>query len=121
MRAPMYENDGPVLVTGGAGFIGSHLAETLLSQGLEIHVLDNLSNGNAEHIKRWKVNPRFKFYDFDLLDSVSLDLLPNYKIVYHLANPAVMVNAKNLEFHLNQNIAAIFNLLNAVRKWDTAV
>jgi UDP-glucose 4-epimerase len=116
-----HQNDSAVLVTGGAGFIGSHLVDRLLSQGFETHVLDNLSNGKIEYIRNWERNRRFKFYNLDLIDSGSLDRLPNYRIVYHLANPEVMVNITDLEVHLNQNIAIIFNLLEALRKWDTEV
>ena len=116
-----HQNDSAVLVTGGAGFIGSHLVDRLLSEGFETHVLDNLSNGKIEHIKNWKKNRRFKFYNLDLLNSGSLDLLPHYRIVYHLANPAVMVNNTDLEVHLNQNVAIIFNLLEALRKWNAEI
>ena len=49
------------LITGGAGFVGSHLAEALLARGDEVHVLDNLSTGSIENIEHLKAEPRFHY------------------------------------------------------------
>jgi UDP-glucose 4-epimerase len=74
------------LITGGAGFIGSHLAERLLADGHEVIVLDNLSTGSAENLKPILMHPRFKF----ILGAVetSLDLgsaMAWADTVFHLA------------------------------------
>ena len=69
------------LITGGAGFIGSHLSEELLAQKNEVVVIDNLSTGSIENITHIKNNKRFKYYidtimnhhynpDFDLFNEV---------------------------------------------------
>ena len=50
-----------VLITGGAGFIGSHLAEELLQQGMEVYVIDDLSTGAIQNIQHLKENERFRF------------------------------------------------------------
>src|SRR5580704_13565272 len=50
------------LITGGAGFIGSHLAEALLARGDEVSILDDLSTGGVENIRHLKGNPRFRYY-----------------------------------------------------------
>ena len=50
-----------ILITGGAGFIGSHLAERLLAAGDEVAVIDNLSTGSLANIEHLKSNPKFKF------------------------------------------------------------
>ena len=55
-----------VLITGGAGFIGSHLAEALLNEDYEVFVVDDLSTGSIENIEHLKDNPRFDC----LIDSV---------------------------------------------------
>ena len=57
-----------ILVTGGAGFIGSHLVDALMEKGEEVRVIDNLSSGKLENVKRWIGNPRFEFLQGDLLD-----------------------------------------------------
>ena len=49
------------LITGGAGFVGSHLAEALLGRGDEVHVIDNLSTGSIENVEHLKENPRFHY------------------------------------------------------------
>jgi UDP-glucose 4-epimerase len=74
------------LITGGAGFIGSHLAEALVSAGHEVHVLDDLSTGSIENIRHLKPDPGFH-YTIDTADSarVVAELVDEADVVYHLA------------------------------------
>jgi UDP-glucose 4-epimerase len=74
------------LITGGAGFIGSHLAEALLAAGHHAHVLDDLSTGSIENVRHLKADPRFS-YTIDTCASPSLvaELVDEADIVYHLA------------------------------------
>ena len=58
-----------VLITGGAGFIGSHLAETLLLEGREVFVIDDLSTGALENIAGLRRNPRFHFITGSIRDA----------------------------------------------------
>lgn len=106
------------LVTGGAGFIGSHLVDFLINEGKEVRVIDNLSSGNREHLAQWSDNPMMELMELDLLDKTALDgALKGCDEVYHLAaNPEV--NAKNAspEDHFRQNIEATYNLLEAMRR-----
>ena len=51
-----------VLITGGAGFIGSHLAETLLNQGEEVYILDDLSTGSVANIEHLQSHERFHYF-----------------------------------------------------------
>lgn len=71
-----------ILITGGAGFIGSHLADKLIGEGAEVFVIDDLSAG-----KRDNLNPKARFYEMDVADAklttVFKETLPDY--VYHLA------------------------------------
>ena len=75
-----------VLITGGAGFIGSHLAERLLERGDEVGVIDNLSTGSFSNISHLEGNPRFKIIIDTVQDEKVLkDLIKNCDIIYHLA------------------------------------
>jgi UDP-glucose 4-epimerase len=74
------------LITGGAGFIGSHLAEALLARGDEVFVLDDLSTGSVENIRHLKTNGRFHTA-FDSLQNRHLlaELVDESEVVFHLA------------------------------------
>ena len=62
------------LITGGAGFIGSHLAEALLAAGHEVDVIDNLSTGSIRNIGHLKAHPKFK-YSIDTLTNEPLQVV----------------------------------------------
>jgi UDP-glucose 4-epimerase len=74
------------LITGGAGFVGSHLAEALLVRGDEVHVIDNLSTGSIENIEHLKASPAFH-YTIDTLmnEPVLAELVDRVDVVFHLA------------------------------------
>ena len=75
-----------VLITGGAGFIGSHLADALLVRGDSVSVLDNLSTGSAENIRSFQGHPRFSFTQAALDDGSVLDgLARRADAIVHLA------------------------------------
>jgi UDP-glucose 4-epimerase len=75
-----------VLVTGGSGFVGSHLSEALLARGDEVFVLDNLSTGSIDNIGHLKTNPRFH-YTIDTVtnEPVLAELIDRADVVVHLA------------------------------------
>jgi UDP-glucose 4-epimerase len=75
-----------VLITGGAGFVGSHLAEALLERGDEVYVLDNLSTGSIDNIQHLKTHPRFH-YTIDTVTNEPLlaELIDRATSVVHLA------------------------------------
>ena len=74
------------LITGGAGFVGSHLAEELLQRGEEVYVLDDLSTGSIDNIEHLKTNPRFHYFiDSVLNEPVLAELVDRCDLVYHLA------------------------------------
>ena len=74
------------LITGGAGFIGSHLAEALLGAGHEVDIIDNLSTGSIRNVSHLKSNPRFK-YTIDTLTNEPLlaELIDRNDVVFHFA------------------------------------
>lgn len=70
-----------VVVTGGAGFIGSHLTDALIQKNFEVHVVDNLSTGKRENL-----NPQAKFHQVDIRDAAKLkNVFKGAKFVFHLA------------------------------------
>jgi UDP-glucose 4-epimerase len=74
------------LITGGAGFVGSHLAEALLARGDEVTVLDNLSTGSIENIEHLKPDPRFRYaIDTVINEPVTAELIDRADVVFHLA------------------------------------
>jgi len=75
-----------ILVTGGAGFIGSHLAEALLDRGDEVWALDDLSTGRLENLRTFAHHPRFHFHEGSVLDGATVrQLVAMCDCVFHLA------------------------------------
>ena len=75
-----------VLITGGAGFIGSHLADAYLARGDEVHALDDLSTGSMSNIRHLRKHPRFEYtIESDHHRSVVAELVDECDMVYHLA------------------------------------
>jgi len=107
-----------ILVTGGAGFIGSHLVDQLLERGERVRVLDNLSSGSLKNLERWLNSPNLDFIEGDLLDPGDVDkALRGCEAVYHMAAvPEVRLSRASPEEHFKQNIEATYNLLEAIAK-----
>jgi UDP-glucose 4-epimerase len=75
-----------VLVTGGAGFIGSHLCEALLQRGAEVWALDDLSTGRLENLRSFERHPKFRFLEGSVTDSALVNgLVAQSDRVFHLA------------------------------------
>ncbi len=107
-----------VLITGGAGCIGSVLAERLVSRGDRVRVLDNLSSGKSEHLAALADTPGFEFLEGDLLWPNSVkQAVQGVDMVYHLAaNPDIKFSPGDpTDKDLQQNTIATHNLLEAMR------
>jgi len=104
-------------VTGGAGFIGSHLVDELIQKNYEVTVFDNLSSGKKEFIDHHMKNDRFRFVNADLLDkNVISDEMKDQDVVFHIAaNPDVRLGAKKPDI-AKKDIIATYNLLDSMRE-----
>ena len=80
-----------VLITGGAGFIGSHLVDRLVNEGYNVRVVDNLSSGRAENLKKHIESNSFELLIGDLEDpQVAFKAVDGVDVVFHFAaNPEV--------------------------------
>lgn len=108
------ENFQRILITGGAGFIGSHIVNELLKMKRSVTVLDNLSSGNINFLKDQFDNPNFEFIKGDLLKKKDLNkaFKKNIDTVIHLAaNPDISLGIKDPTLDFNQTINATFNVL----------
>ena len=108
---------GRVVVTGGAGFIGSHLAERLLDSGYKVTVIDNLSNGSASNLRRSAKNGNFRFYRASINSPRLAGLIGGSESVVHLAaiTSVIRSKAKPLETD-HTNVVGTLNLLEACRR-----
>ena len=74
------------LITGGAGFIGSHLAERMLAEGHTVAILDNLSTGSIENVEHLKSNPKFECVIGSVRDAALVaELVEPCDVIVHLA------------------------------------
>lgn len=78
--------EATVLITGGAGFIGSNLCEAILAQGYRVYCIDNLLTGSEKNIELLKTNSNFTFIKWDVIND--MPVLPAVDYVFHLASPA---------------------------------
>jgi UDP-glucose 4-epimerase len=106
-----------VLVTGGAGFIGSHIVDALLRHTDDVIALDNLSSGKIDNLSEAISRKSFKFVTGDLKKFSSLsEMLTDVSLVYHFAaNPEVRVGAVEPSVHYEENLLTTFKLLEAMR------
>jgi len=119
MSIPKKIEHGTIMVTGGAGFIGSHVVDRLVSNKLNVKILDNLSAGNLSNLK--KINLiKNQFIKKDLNDLSDIqEIMSDVKTVFHMAaDPEVSIGFKNPEILYKENIQNTFNLLEAIRKAD---
>lgn len=111
-----------ILVTGGAGFIGSHLCEKLLEQGHNVVCVDNLFTGSKQNIQQLLQNPHFKFIEHDIVNPLFLDPSASsgqVKIdqIYNLACPASPLHYQFNPVHtIKASTLGVINMLGLARK-----
>lgn len=109
-----------LLITGGAGFIGSNLASYFVSKGYDVTVFDNLSAGRVENLAQHLSRSNFNFIKGDVRDKDFISSsMKGAEEVYHLAaDPSVKDSATNPESSFRINVDGTFNVLEAARKND---
>jgi UDP-glucose 4-epimerase len=107
-----------VLVSGGAGFIGSHLVDLLIETGYEVIVIDNLSNGRLSNISHLMNNRKFKFHEIDIINLDEIKpIFQDVDWVFHLAGMADIVpSIESPKQYYECNVTGTFNVLEASRK-----
>jgi UDP-glucose 4-epimerase len=110
-----------ILITGAAGFIGSHLTNKLLSLRHKVVGFDNLSGGSKTNLKNAMKDPRFRFVEGDLLNrNETQHALGDCSLIFHLAaDPEVRAGEEDPDRHFRQNLLATYSLLEAIRRRGT--
>jgi len=105
------------LVTGGAGFIGSHLVDQLLDAGHDVCVVDNLSSGRLKNLELALQHPKCSFVQADIVDRNAIEpLFENMDWVFHLAGLADIVpSIENPELYFNVNVSGTMNVLQCAK------
>lgn len=106
-----------ILVTGGAGFIGSHLCERLLNANNKVVCVDNLFTGSKDNIKQLIENPAFEFIQHDIVEPLFLE--EKIDQVYNLACPASPIHYQKNPVHtFKANTIGVLNMLGLARRHD---
>lgn len=109
-----------VLVTGGAGFIGTHLVRRLLEQGDQVIVVDNFTLGKQENVDEFVDNPNYKFYNINIEETeLFCEKLADevIDIVYHLAaNSDIQKGGKNPQVDFDNTFKTTFSVLELMRR-----
>ena len=108
------------LVTGGAGFIGSHICDSLLELGDEVVCIDDLSTGSAQNIAHLLDNPKFRFVDMDINDSSRLleELDGVSRVSHQAAIGSVPRSVKDPSTTMRANVMGTLSLLDCCKKAD---
>jgi UDP-glucose 4-epimerase len=112
-----------VLVTGGAGFIGSHIVDRLIERGDEVTALDDLSTGSLRNIRHLQDNASFRFSNASVLDAATVDAeVSQVDVVYHLAAAVgvQLIVDRPLQSMIT-NIKGTENVLEAAQKYRTKI
>jgi len=105
------------LITGGSGFIGSHLADLLIELNYDVVVIDNLSNGRLDNIQHLLHHKNFKFYELDIIELDKIkSIFEGVDWVFHLAGMADIVpSIENPKAYYDCNVTGTFNILESAR------
>ena len=107
-----------ILVTGGAGFLGSHLCDRLIEKGNYVLCLDNLQTGSASNIQHLISNPSFKFIEHDVTEPIDLEI----EEIYNLACPASPIHYQSDPVKtIRTNVLGAINMLDLATKYGAKI
>lgn len=107
-----------ILITGGAGFIGSHLCERLLNEGNNVICLDNLFTGSKENIAHLISNDNFRFIEHDIIEPIDIEV----DEIYNLACPASPVHYQYDSVKtMKTSVLGIMNMLELAKKYNAKI
>jgi UDP-glucose 4-epimerase len=113
----MKKHKNPVVVTGGAGFIGSHLVDRLLADEKPVTVIDDFSSGTRENLAHHPGNPLLQVVEADIMDAQAMcDLCTGAEAVYHLACRNVRLSLRRPTIVHDVNTTGTLNMLKAAAK-----
>ena len=108
-----------ILITGGAGFIGSHIVDVCVQRGYSVTIIDNLSTGQRANIAHHKHNTFVHFYETDICDTARMQEIfqtVQPEVVFHLAAQInVRESIKNPSYDIKVNIGGTLSVLEAMR------
>lgn len=106
------------LVTGGCGFIGSHIVDRLLAEGHQVKVIDNFSTGRPENLDHQNENKNLQIHQLDIRNKESIEpLFDNVDYVFHMAALADIVpSIQNPEAYYSSNVLGTYNVVECARK-----
>ncbi len=108
-----------ILVTGGAGFLGSHLCDRLIAQGHHVIALDSFFTGNRRNIAQLADHPNFETIEHDVVDPIHIDGLDE---IYNLACPASPVHYQHDPIHtMKTSVLGALNMLELARKSNAKI
>ena len=108
-----------IVVTGGAGFIGSHLVDRLMEAGHEVICVDNLYTGQKSNNAQWIEHPNFQFIEHDIVNPIEID---NIDQIYHLACPASPVHYQFDPIKTAKtNFLGTLNMLELAKQWKARI
>lgn len=111
-----------VLVTGGAGFIGSYICKRLVKDGHQVVAIDNLSNGSMENLKELENNSQFIFYKFDINNTIKLrgvfDQYPFDMVFHFAANADVSKGEESTLIDVSDTLQTTLNVLEMMRVYE---